>query len=79
MIRGVSMGEAATSIVMNTAEGNGWFAQLDHSHFLEIANKATAEVAARLEISAIRGGVSLDKADKLVSVWKRKKDEEHME
>jgi four helix bundle protein len=77
--------EAATSIVLNIAEGNGRFAHLDHSRFLDIANQATTKAAARLEISAIRGEVTLDKADKLVcllveidkmtaklaSVWKK--------
>ena len=83
--------EAVTSIVLNIAEGNGRFAHLHHSRFLDIANQATTKAAARLEISSIRGGISLDEADKLVrllveidkmtaklaSVWKKEK--EHME
>jgi len=60
--------EAATSIVLNIAEGNGRFAHLDHSRFLDIANQATTKAAARLEISAIRGSVTLGEADKLVSL-----------
>ena len=77
--------EAATSIVLNIAEGNGRFAHLDPSRFLDIANQATTKAAARLEISAIRGGVRLDEVDKIVrllveidkmtaklaSVWKK--------
>ena len=58
--------EAATSIVLNIAEGNGRFAHLDHSRFLDVANQATTKAAARLEICAIRGGVTLDEADQLV-------------
>ena len=79
--------EAATSIVLNIAEGNGRFAHLEHGRFLDIANQATTKAAARLEISAIRGGISLDEADKLVRllveidkmtaklacVWKKKR------
>ena len=82
--------EAATSIVLNIAEGNGRFAHLDHSRFLDIANQATTKAAARLEISAIRGRISSDEADKLVrllvqidnmtaklaSVWKERQEKE---
>jgi len=60
--------EAATSIVLNIAEGNGRFSHLDHSRFLNIANQATTKIAARLEISAIRGGIDQQEAHKLVGL-----------
>lgn len=60
--------EAATCIVLNIAEGNGRFSHLDHSRFLNIANQATTKAAARLEILALRGGISLAEADKLVQL-----------
>ncbi len=83
--------EAATGIVLNIAEGNGRFAHLDHSRFLDIANQATTKVAARLEISAIRGGVKLEEAStlvgllveidrmtaKLASVWRAEEQQGH--
>lgn len=49
--------EGATSIVLNIAEGNGRFGHLDHSRFLEIANRSTIKLAARLEMCAMRDGV----------------------
>lgn len=47
--------EPATSMVLNIAEGNGRFAHLDHQRFLEIANRATTKLAARLELGTLRG------------------------
>lgn len=47
--------EPATSIVLNIAEGNGRFAHMDHQRFLQIANRATTKLAARLEIIALQG------------------------
>jgi len=41
--------EAATSVVLNIAEGNGRYAELDHHHFLQIAQN-----------SAVKGAVYLD-------------------
>lgn len=60
--------EAATSIVLNIAEGNGRFSHLDHSRFLEIANSANTKLAARLEICAIRGTIEKDEADEIIGL-----------
>jgi len=58
--------EAATSIVLNIAEGNGRFAHLDHSRFFEIANCSNTKLVARLEISVIRGSVDKDEASEII-------------
>lgn len=57
--------EAATSIVLNIAEGNGRFSHMDHSRFAEIANRSNTKLAARIEICAIRGGIAQDAAAEL--------------
>jgi four helix bundle protein len=58
--------EAATSIVLNIAEGNGRLSHLDHSRFLDIANQSGTKLAARLEISSIRGSIDPGEVRKLV-------------
>lgn len=76
--------EAATSIVLNIAEGNGRFGHLDHSRFCEIANCSNTKLAARFEICALRKVIEPDEASefyrlllridrmtaKLADVWK---------
>ncbi len=57
--------EAATSIVLNIAEGNGRFAHLDHGRFLDIANRSNTKLAARLEMCMMRGGIDQDEAIEL--------------
>jgi len=54
--------EAVTSIVLNIAEGNGRFAHLDHSRFLQIANRSNTKLAARLEMCALRGTINQEEA-----------------
>ncbi len=54
--------EAVTSIVLNIAEGNGRFAHLDHSRFLQIANRSNTKLAARLEMYALRGAINSEDA-----------------
>ena len=44
----------ATSIVLNIAEGNGRFAELDHRRFLRIAHQSTIKLAAQLDLCAAR-------------------------
>jgi four helix bundle protein len=57
--------EAATSIVLNIAEGNGRFAHLDHSRFLQMANQSNTKLAARFEMCALRGAIDPEGAGKL--------------
>ena len=54
--------------MLNIAEGNGRFAHLDHQRFLEIANRATTKLAARLELGALRGDFELAEKDDIKAV-----------
>ena len=63
--------EPATSMVLNIAEGNGRFAHLDHQRFLEIANRATTKLAARLELGALRGVFEVAEKDDIKAVLVR--------
>jgi four helix bundle protein len=47
--------ETATSMVLNIAEGNGRFAELDHQRFLGIANRSAIRLAVLLDLGAARG------------------------
>jgi four helix bundle protein len=47
--------EAGTSVVLNIAEGNGRYAELDHHRFLEIAQSSAVKAAVYLDLSAQRG------------------------
>jgi four helix bundle protein len=47
--------EAGTSIVLNIAEGNGRYAELDHQHFLQIAQSAAVKAAVCLDLCVRRG------------------------
>ncbi len=60
--------EAATSIVLNIAEGNGRPNPLDHGRFLEIANASTTKLAARLEICAVRGAIEQGMAEEIIGL-----------
>jgi four helix bundle protein len=42
--------KAATSVVLNVAEGNGRYSQLDHGRFLEIAAASAVKAAAYLDL-----------------------------
>ena len=44
------MDEAATSIILNIAEGNGRYSELDHRRFLDVAEGSVVKVAAYLDI-----------------------------
>ncbi len=63
--------EAATSMVLNIAEGNGRFFHLDHGRFIEIANCSNTKLAARLELSAVRGGVEQKEAEEIIRLLVR--------
>lgn len=51
--------KAATSLVLNVAEGNGRCLQSDRSTFLDTAESATVKAAADLELSQRTGEVNL--------------------
>jgi four helix bundle protein len=42
--------KSATSVVLNVAEGNGRYSELDHRRFLEIAAASAVKTAAYLEL-----------------------------
>ena len=46
--------EAGTSMVLNIAEGNGRYADLDHHRFLRIAQSAAVRVAVYLDLGVQR-------------------------
>jgi four helix bundle protein len=47
--------ESGTSVVLNIAEGNGRYAELDHHRFLHIANSAAVKAAVYLDLCGKRG------------------------
>jgi four helix bundle protein len=51
--------EAATSIVLNTAEGNGRYGELDQLHFIEIAQKSAVRTMVYLDLCVARGLISV--------------------
>lgn len=46
--------EGATSVLLNIAEGNGRYSELDHRRFLDTACAAAVKVAAGLDLAARR-------------------------
>jgi four helix bundle protein len=42
--------EAVTSVILNIAEGNGRYSELDHRRFLDLAEGSTVKVAAYLDL-----------------------------
>ena len=60
--------EIASDLLLNIAEGNGRFAYHDHSRFLEIANRATTKLAARLEVGALRKTIEEGAADEIIGL-----------
>ena len=46
--------EAGTSVVLNIAEGNGRYAELDHHRFLQIAQSAAVKGAVCLDLAVER-------------------------
>ena len=51
---------ASTSVVLNTAEGNGKYSVKDRCRFLEIARASALECAACLDIYVAKGYVTTD-------------------
>lgn len=46
--------KAATSVILNIAEGNGRYARLDHHRFLEMAQSSAVKAAAHLDLCVIK-------------------------
>ena len=51
------MDGATTSMLLNIAEGNGRFSELDHRRFLEVAHRSAIKMAAQLDLC--QGGAPL--------------------
>ncbi len=43
--------EGVTSIILNIAEGNGRYSELDHRRFLDVAQRSAVKVAAYLDLA----------------------------
>ena len=57
------MDEAGTSVVLNIAEGNGRYAELDHLRFLQIAQHAAVKLAVYLDLSVERAFLAEKEAE----------------
>src|SRR5881394_285835 len=55
--------EAGTSIVLNIAEGNGRYAELDHHRFLELAETGTVKAAVCIDLALQRSLLLKSEAD----------------
>ena len=53
-----SFDRASTSVVLNIAEGNGRFAQLDRGRFLDIAKRSLLQAVAALDVAVARNEVA---------------------
>lgn len=51
--------KAATSVVLNIAEGNGRYARLDHKRFLEVAQSSAVKAAAHLDLCVAKKVLTL--------------------
>ena len=58
--------ELATSLVLNIAEGNGRFSQLDHGKFIEIAEGAGIKIAAYLDLAEVSGTTDIQPSKRLL-------------
>jgi four helix bundle protein len=52
------MDECVTSIILNIAEGNGRYSELDHRRFLDMAEGSAAKAAAHLDLAVQKLAVS---------------------
>ena len=62
--------KSATSVLLNVAEGNGRYSELDHHRFLEIAAASAVKAAAYLDFYALKrssGGLGVDEGRELLS------------
>ena len=64
------MDKAATSVVLNVAEGNGRYSELDHRRFLEITASSAVKATAYLDLYQQKGlpvGVEIAQGRELMS------------
>jgi four helix bundle protein len=54
--------EAATCVVLNIAEGNGRFSEVDHQRFLQMADRASVKAAVYLDLASEKGLVDAARA-----------------
>ena len=46
--------KAGTRVILNIAEGNGRYAELDHQRFLEMAQSSAVKAAAHLDLCVVK-------------------------
>ena len=52
------MDETATSLILNIAEGNGRYAELEQAKFLKIAESAVVKIAVYMDLCVGKGAFS---------------------
>jgi len=57
--------ELLTSMVLNIAEGNGRYSEVDQSRFAQMSRGAAVKLAARLDLLMVRGCISQKEADRI--------------
>ena len=55
--------EAGTGVVLNIAEGNGRFSELDHHRFLQMAESAAVKAAVYVDLAVEKDLISALEAD----------------
>ena len=60
-----------TSIILNIAEGNGRYAELDHRRFLDVAESSAVKVAAYLDLAMQRLSLSPTECDPCKELLRR--------
>jgi four helix bundle protein len=63
--------EGVTSIILNIAEGNGRYSELDHRRFLDIAEGSAVKVAAYLDLAAQKFTLSQGESDPAKALLER--------
>ena len=59
--------KSATSVVLNIAEGNGRYSELDHHRFIEIAAASTVRSAAYLDLYHEKISINMESGRELLS------------
>jgi len=68
---GRQIDEGLTSIILNIAEGNGRYAELDHRRFLDVAESSAVKVAAYLDLAMQRLSLSPTECDPCKELLRR--------